>query len=584
MTTQLIGSARRIISLTELRYFSSKPSYFHNPGTEPLKQITVGQLLDKAVEKWPDKPFLFSKHQKVSLTYSETKSQVDVLAQGLLEIGLSPGDHLGIWGVNSNEWVLTLLAAAKVGIVSVNMNPAYEPPEAKFCIRKTNMKGLVFDVKFREKNLYEVMSKLVPEMSQCKPCTPFRSKEFPDLTHLITFSDQTMDGTYRLEDVYKAGKGKEGRRLVVEKLIEPEDAWNIQFTSGTTGNPKAALMSHFANVNNAYFVGKGMRFNLKNHVILCQVPFFHVFGSCIGVLGAMNYGAALVLPGPLYNPKESVEAVIEYKCTALYGTPTMYIDLCAAVEKLTAEEQEGLKHQGVDVALTAGALCSPGLVQKLLDTFGLQVISLYGMTEVGPCAFLSQFTDTPEQILTTVGSVNETIQIKVVDNEGRMVPMGQPGEVWFKSYASLIRYWDDVEKTKETITETRWIRSGDRFILTEDGYGKVVGRVKDLIIRGGENIAPKEIEEHLEKHPAVREVHVYAVSDERLGEDVAVSVRLKEGATWSEQELEEFCKGQIAFFKIPKYVEFVEDFPKTASGKIQKYKLREMLEKKLGKE
>ncbi|XP_039281712.1 medium-chain acyl-CoA ligase ACSF2, mitochondrial isoform X2 [Nilaparvata lugens] len=510
---------------------------------------------------------------------------VDLLAQGLLDIGLSPGDHLGIWGVNTNEWVLTLLAAAKVGIVSVTMNPAYEPPEVKFCIGKTNMKGLVFDSTFRDKNLYEVMTKLVPEMTQCEPCTPFRSKEFPDLTHLIVFSDcdETLEGTYRLDDVFEAGKGNEDRRLVAENLIEAEDPWNIQFTSGTTGDPKAAVMSHFANVNNSYFVGKRMGLHLKNHVILCQVPFFHVFGSVLGILGALNHGAALVLPGPLYHPDESVQAVIDYKCTVLYGTPTMYVDLCAEVEKRSAKEQEALKKQGVEVALTAGALCSPVLLKKMHDTFELRVFSLYGMTEAGPCAFQSQVTDTEEQITTTVGSVAENVEIKVVDSEGRMVPMGQPGECWFKTYACMIRYWDDEQKTREALTETRWLKSGDQFILTEDGFGKVVGRVKDLIIRGGENIAPKEVEEHLEKHPSVREVHVYAVSDERLGEDVAVSIRLKEGTTWSEDELRAFCKGQIAHFKIPKYIEFVEDFPKTTSGKIQKFKLREMLEKKLGR-
>ncbi|XP_075218574.1 medium-chain acyl-CoA ligase ACSF2, mitochondrial-like [Lycorma delicatula] len=564
--------------------FQHDMSYWHNPGSEPLKQLTVGNLVDKAAERWKEDPGLISAHQGSVLSFGEIKKQVDQLAQGLLEIGLTAGDRLGIWGINSKEWYLTLLAAAKIGIISVVINPVYQLQELAYCIKKTKVKALAIDVSFKSQKYYDIITNLVPEISKTKPRNSFHNSEYDNFTHLIVFSNDEIMGAYNLPDLFLVGNANEEKRKAIEKKLQAESIWNIQFTSGTTGNPKGAALTHFSNVNNAYFLGKRLGYHTKKHYICCQVPLFHAFGTDAGIISALVHGVTLVLSGPKYNVQDSMKTIKDYKCTVLYGTPTMYVDLCAEIDKISKEDPEVMKQFNcVEIAVTAGALCSPELFTKLQSLFGCKVTSVYGMTEAGPATFQSTLNDTVEQMTTTVGTVSESCEVKVVDKEGNVVPLGEPGEVWFRSYGTMECYWEDEERTKESITNGRWLKSGDQFRLLRGGYGQVIGRIKDMIIRGGENIAPKEIEYLLETHPSILEVQVYGVSSHRLGEEISCSIKLKEGATLNEKDIQNFCQGKIAPFKIPKYIEFVSEFPKTASGKIKKFELKRLMENKINR-
>ncbi|XP_075224373.1 medium-chain acyl-CoA ligase ACSF2, mitochondrial-like [Lycorma delicatula] len=557
-------------------------SYWHNPGSEPLKLLTVGNLVDKAAERWKEQPGLISAHQGVILSFGDINKQVDHLAQGLLDIGLTPGDRLGIWATNSKEWYLTLLASAKIGIITVVINPLYQAKELAFCIKKTKVKALAIDESFKSQNYYEIITSLVPEISKTKPRDSFQSSEYDYFTHLIVFTNDELMGAYNFTDLFLEDNIKEEKVKSIGKKLQAETIWNIQFTSGTTGNPKGAALTHFSNINNAYFMGKRIGYHTKRHYICCQVPLFHTFGTVIGIISSLVHGATLVLPGRFYNVQDSIKAIIDYQCTVIYGTPTMYVDICAEIEKNSKQNPEVMRQFScIEVAVSGGALCSTELFVKLQNVFGCKVISIYGMTEAGSVTFQSTLNDTEEQVTTTVGTVSESCEVKVVDREGNIVPLGEPGEVWFRSYSTMVCYWEDEEMTKEIITEGRWLKSGDQFRLLKGGYGQVIGRIKDMIIRGGENIAPKEIECLLETHSSILEVQVYGVSSYRLGEEVGCSIKVKEGATLNENDIRNFCQGKIAHYKIPKHIEFVADFPKTASGKIKKFELKKIMENKI---
>lgn len=353
-----------------------------------------------------------------------------------------------------------------------------------------------------------------------------------------------------------------------QATINPDSGCNIQFTSGTTGLPKAALLSHFSFVNNGYLIGKRNEFNTKAHRICFQTPLFHAYGLVIGVVAAIHYGTTIVLPDAGFNVAKSLEAIQKEKCTVVYGTPTMYVDLLAKQKEL------GVQVNTPEIAVTGGAACSPEMFKKIMKKLGVKKVkTVFGMTELSAVIFQSMYEETIQQMAETVGYIQEHVEAKVVDDKGQTVPFGERGELWIRCYSAMLEYWDDPEKTKETIGNDKWLKTGDQFVLQEDGYGKIVGRIKEMIIRGGENIFPKEIEDFLSTHPNVAEVHVVGVPDERLGEEMCAFVKLKPETMLSHADMKHFCKGNIAHFKIPRYLEIVEDFPKTQSGKIQKFKL-----------
>lgn len=378
-------------------------------------------------------------------------------------------------------------------------------------------------------------------------------------------------GTFKFDDIYNFGTQEEVSNIEAQQdEIIPDSGCNIQFTSGTTGNPKAALMSHYNFVNNGFYIGKRMEYDLKHHRICCQTPLFHAYGIVIGVLAALNYGTTIVLPDPGFDTAKTLEAIEREKCTVIYGTPTMYVDLVTKQRELQRDVSS------VEIATTGGATCTPELFRNIKNGLNVKKVkTVFGMTEVSAVIFQSLFDETESQVLNTVGHVQEHIEVKVVDEQGRTVPFGERGELCVRGYNTMLEYWGEPEKTKEMISNDKWLRTGDQFELQEDGYGRIVGRLKEMIIRGGENLFPKEIEDFLTTNAKVLEVHVVGVPDKRMGEEMCAFIKLEAGETMSLAEMKAFCKGQIAHFKVPRYLEIVDDFPKTVSGKIQKFRLVE---------
>ncbi|KAJ9598580.1 hypothetical protein L9F63_010709, partial [Diploptera punctata] len=454
-------------------YCTLKPSYLHNPGKEPLVPWNTAHLIDRAAEKWGQREALVSMHQGHRFTFHQIKEQ--------------PGDRLGLWGPNSSQWYLTFLAAARAGLILVNINPAYQ-------------------------------------------------------------------GAYRFKDVHNYGTPELVSQVQqLKHEIQPDEGCNLQFTSGTTGQAKASLLTHYSTINNMMFVGSRLHLSEKEHRICLQVPLFHCFGNVLGLLASLCYGSALVLPGPSFNIAESLRAIEEESCTLIYGTPTMFVDFIAKAK------ESNRKLNSLEMALVAGAP-----IDALINLLFVQILlGGYGMTETSPISFFTLPTDSNEKVTSTVGFIMEHIEAKVVDENGKMVPFGKPGELWVRGYGNMLCYWRDEARTKETIGEDRWLKTGDQFVLHEDGYGAVVGRIKDMIIRGGENIFPKEIEHFLERHPDILEAQVLGIPDARMGEEVCACIRLNKGSSITAENIKEYCKGKIAHFKIPRYIYFMSEFPKT---------------------
>lgn len=560
---------------------SNKPSYWYEKSSEPLKTLTIGQLLDEAARQYGDKEALVSCHQNQRFSFKQIQAQANEFAAGLLSIGLKPRDKLVLWGTNSSQWYLTLFACAKAGIVLVNMNPALQSPEVMYLLRKVDANAvLMTEETFKTQNYYELMKNIVPELGSTPPNKTVISQNIPTLTHVIINSKSRLRGTFKLSEVMTGADSEYLRKVEqISKTLKCYDGINIQFTSGTTGRPKAAFLSHYNLINNSNFIGKRLDYDKEDHKILLQVPMFHTFGTAMGMLNAMNHGCTTVVPAPIFKPIESLKAIAQEKCTVLYGTPTMYVDLLSSIQPL-CDEIPNIKEQlrSPSIALFAGAPCSPTLFNKIRDTFGVKyLISAFGMTEISPVAFLSTLNDTEEQMLNYIGYPLPHQEIKVVDKKGAIVPMGMCGEVCYRGYNLMLEYYGEDSKI---IEKDGWFASGDYFILHENGYGQVVGRIKDIIIRGGENIIPKEIEYVLQTHPDIIEAQVFGVPDERLGEIVCTSIELKPGASLTTEDVQNYCKGKIAHFKIPQLVDFVSTFPKTETGKIQKFMLRELFMKK----
>ncbi|XP_068085266.1 medium-chain acyl-CoA ligase ACSF2, mitochondrial-like [Anabrus simplex] len=551
--------------------FSTRPSYWHTPGRESLSSSTIGQLLEQASKHWDNREAIVSLHQGHRLSFKDVNDQVYKLAAGFLELGLKRGEMLGIWGPNSLEWYLTNLAATRAGLIAVSINPAYQISELEYCLTKVGVKALVTDESFLTQNYTEMVKTLAPEIESCPPGR-LKSKTLPELTSVIVTSQQNLPGFLQYSDVVKSASDsamEEVHRL--QNDVQPDEGCYLQFTSGTTGQPKAALLSHHNVVNNGYYIAKNLGLNSKHHRICVQVPFFHSYGNVVGILTGLHSGSTLVLPAPRFVPEATIDSINREKCSVVYGTPTMYVDVIAKLEETKTT------FPSLESVITGGAICPENLFKQIEDVLKpKRVTTIYGMTETSPISFTPALDDSPAVCSTTVGKVMDHSEAKVVDKNGRMVPMGQPGELWIRGYLTMLGYWGDEEKTKEVYGEGRWLKTGDQFVLREDGYGQIVGRTKDMIIRGGENIFPKEIEEYLQTHPAIAEVQVFGVPDKRMGEEICASIRLSEGNVVTEDDVRRYCKGKIAHFKIPKYIWFVTDFPKTVSGKIQKLKLQEM--------
>ncbi|XP_032689466.1 medium-chain acyl-CoA ligase ACSF2, mitochondrial isoform X2 [Odontomachus brunneus] len=538
-----------------------KAAHMINPGEYPLIDDTIGQLLQKAAATWPERVCVASLHQNIRLTFSELLRRVDSFAAGLKKLGLKKGDRLGIWGPNDIEWYITSLSAARLGLIVVAINPGYQQNELTYCLQKVSVKAVVSPDSFKTQNYPKML------LSAKEEC--------PSLKHIIIVCQDHITGTRRFVDVEALPTRTEVEAIAAEQTeVSCYDECNIQFTSGSTGKPKATVLSHQSVVNNSI---EGVRRTLvnANGKICCNVPFFHVFSLILVQVATFHTGDTFILEARSFDPVKSLEAIVKEGCVWTYGTPTMWINI------LDAQRRLQLPITSLRAGCIGGSPASPELFKRIRETLGVEnILSLYGLTETTGVIFQSIYGEDKNLTETTVGHLSNHVEAMVMNENNVPVPFGTPGELWIRGYCNMTRYWDDEENTRKTLTQDGWLKTADQFILHENGYGIIVGRLKDMLIRGGENIFPKEIEDFLMTHPKVLEVQVIGAYDEVYGEEVCACVQIHDGEKITKDELREYCKGKIAHFKIPRYIEFVDQFPKTASGKIQKFRLREHLESK----
>lgn len=553
-------------------------SYVCGRTDSPLVYRTVGEVLRLAAERWPDREALVVCHQGVRLTYGGFYEKAGELARALLALGLQPGDRVGIWSPNNSEWVLTQFATALAGLILVNINPAYRTVELDYALRVVDCRALVLAPSFKSSDYVDMMRSLLARGDWAgggRVC----SRKYPALQFLIQLGTDLRQGFLSFDALCEAGRAADPSPLeAVGAGLDPDQPVNIQFTSGTTGLPKGATLTHFNIVNNGFFVGEGMRLGLQDRLCI-PVPLYHCFGMVLGVLAAVTHGATMVFPSEAFDAEAALRAVARERCTALHGVPTMFI-----------AELDHPRFREFDLSLLrtgimAGAPCPIAVMRRVIDEMHMREVTIcYGMTETSPVSFQSDVDDPIDKRVSTVGRVHAHVQVKIIDGKGRVVPRGAPGQLCTRGYSVMRGYWEDAERTADAVDEAGWMHTGDLAVLDEDGYCNIVGRVKDMIIRGGENIYPREIEEFLYRHPKVLDVAVVGIADRKYGEEVCAVIRLHEGARADEQEIIEFCRGQIAHFKVPRYVYFVREFPMTVTGKVQKYLIRQRLEQELGVE
>uniref|UniRef100_A0A8D3CST4 Medium-chain acyl-CoA ligase ACSF2, mitochondrial n=1 Tax=Scophthalmus maximus TaxID=52904 RepID=A0A8D3CST4_SCOMX len=541
-------------------------SYAHGTSSTPLRHTTIAESLLRTVERWPDREAMAFLQDGVRKTFAEFQKDVDQAAAGLLALGLTKGDRLGLWGPNTYEWILFQFATAKAGIIMVAVNPAYQTQEAEFALRKVGCKAVVCPTWFKTQKYCDMLRQICPEIDTSRP-GDIKSARLPDLRSVILL-DSRQPGTFHLDDVMQAGSSQFAQQLQdLQRKIMFDDPINIQFTSGTTGRPKAATLSHHNVVNNAYFVDPVKRPNLTApHTRIClPVPLYHCFGSVGGGL-CMSMMGNTCLPFP------------SHRCTFIYGTPTMYVDMIN--QPVLAKTDLS----SVEAGIMAGSPCPPELVRRVFFDMGIKEITVgYGTTENSPVTFCASPTDNMERKSETVGYILDHIEAKIVNpSSGELVPLGAAGEIMIRGYCVMLEYWGDKDKTDECISKDGWYKTGDIGSMDAYSYCRIQGRIKDMIIRGGENIYPAEIEQFLHTHPKVMEAQVVGVKDARMGEEVCACIKLVDGENCTAEEIKAFCKGQIAHFKIPHYVLFVTSYPLTITGKVQKHKLREDTEKLLG--
>src|SRR4051794_839744 len=527
-------------------------SYAHGASTTPLLGETIGANLERTAARVPGADALVSCQQGVRLTYAQLNEEVDRVARALLAAGLAPGDRLGIWSPNRAEWVLIQYATAKAGIILVNVNPAYRTSELEYALNQSGCRMLVAAQAFKTSDYAAMIEEVRPNC--------------PALEQVILFDtpawDELLAGGDAPRDLPQLGF---------------DDPINIQYTSGTTGFPKGATLSHHNILNNGFFVGEICGYTEADRVCI-PVPFYHCFGMVLGNLACTTHGAAMVIPAPAFEPEASLQAVQSERCTSLYGVPTMFI---AELEHPRFDEFD---LRGLRTGIMAGSPCPIEVMRRVIERMHMSEVTIcYGMTETSPVSTQTRADDDLEHRTGTVGRVHPHVEVRIADPEtGQTLPHGEPGELLTRGYSVMLGYWNEPEKTADAIDRARWMHTGDLATMDADGYVKITGRIKDMVIRGGENLYPREIEEFLYGHPDVSDVQVVGVPDERYGEELAAFVVLREGAAPDEDALRAFCDGKIARHKVPRHIRFVDGFPMTVTGKVQKFKLREAAIEEMG--
>lgn len=553
----------------------TRPSYLCGPASEPLIYETIGNCLDRIAATFPQREALVVRHQNIRWTYHEYKQQVDALATGLLKLGIEPGDRVGIWSPNRYEWCLTQYATAKIGAIMVCINPAYRLYELEYALNKVECRAIITAERFKTSEYLKLLNELAPELANALP-GKLVAKRLPHLKTVIRMGEEKSAGMYNFGEVCGMGGEEESLKLQhIATHLQPDDAINIQFTSGTTGNPKGATLTHFNILNNGLQVGRGMRLTEQDRLCI-PVPLYHCFGMVMGNLACLTHGATAVFPSEGFEPLSVLQTVSEEKCTALHGVPTMFI------AELDLPELDKFDLSSLRTGIMAGSQCPIEVMRKVISKMHMRDITImYGQTETAPVNHMTAIDAPLEKRVSTVGKVGPHQEVKIVDGNGLIVPIGEKGELCCRGYSVMRGYWGDAEKTAETIDSANWLHSGDLAVMDEEGYVQIVGRIKDMIIRGGENVYPREVEEFLYTHPDIKEVQVFGIPHQKYGEEVCAWVQLRDGASSSVEEIKAFCRDQITHFKIPTLIRFVDAFPMTVTGKIQKFKMREAMEQEL---
>ena len=551
-------------------------SYVHGASETPFIGDTIGVHFDRIVERFGERDALVVRHQQIRWTYRELKERVDTFAAGLLALGLKRGDRIGIWSPNNAEWVLAQFATAKAGLILVNINPAYRVAELEYALNKAGCVALITAAQFKSSDYLAMLRELAPELRTAAPGNLHASR-LPELRLVITIGAGENPGMMRFEDVPGLARVAERHRLAaLAEELQFDDPINIQFTSGTTGFPKGATLSHHNILNNGLFIAGAMK--LTEHDRVCiPVPLYHCFGMVIGNLGCLTHGSTMVYPGEGFDPLATLETIGAERCTAVYGVPTMFI------AEMDHPDFAKFDLTSLRTGMMAGSPCPIEVMKRACTSMHLtEIVIGYGMTETSPASFASATDDPIERRVSTVGRIMPHVEAKVIDAEGRIVPCGTTGQLLTRGYLVMLGYWNDEEKTRDAIDAAGWMHTGDLATIDEEGYCNIVGRIKDMVIRGGENVYPREIEEFLYRHPKIQDVQVIGIPDQRYGEELCAWVRLHDGETASAEEIRAFCQGQIAHYKVPRYVKFVDGFPMTVTGKIQKFLMRQQMIEELG--
>jgi len=530
----------------------AEPSYASGISTTPLLGETIGANFERAVARFGERDALVECATGRRWSYRALAAEIDAVALGLLDLGVGKGDRVGIWSPNCAEWTFVQYATAKLGAILVNINPAYRSHELTYVLEQAGIRTLIAAPSFKTSDYAAMIAEVRPSCAELR--------------------DVILIGRDEWDSLVAAGRTADNTPLAeIEATLTPDDAINIQYTSGTTGFPKGATLSHHNILNNGYFVGELCGYT-ENDRICIPVPFYHCFGMVMGNLGATSHGACMVIPAPAFDPAATLAAVAAQQCTSLYGVPTMFI------AELSDPSFETHDLSSLRTGIMAGSPCPVEVMKQVIERMGMTEVSIcYGMTETSPVSTQTRVDDSIERRVSTVGQVHPHLEVKIVDPEGgATVPRGTPGELCTRGYSVMLGYWDEPKKTADAIDQARWMHSGDLAVMDGDGYISITGRIKDMVIRGGENIYPREIEEFLYTHPDILDAQVIGVPDVKYGEELMAWIQLRPGAVpVTADTLREYCTGKLAHYKIPRYVRLVDEFPMTITGKVRKVQMRE---------
>ncbi|KWA20664.1 AMP-binding protein [Burkholderia territorii] len=546
-------------------------SYVRGATDVPLSEATISRFLLDTAARIPERLAVVFREQGIRWDWRTFAHEIDVLAAGLAALGIVKGDCVGIWSPNRSEWLLTQFATARIGAILVNINPAYRLAELEYALNKVGCKAVIAAERFKTSAYVEMLQAIAPELANATP-GDLHAARVPSLRTVVSMGEVAPAGMFRFADVMARGRDTldVARLDAIGATLAASDPINIQFTSGTTGSPKGATLTHRNVVNNARSIAMAMRFSEQDSLCI-PVPLYHCFGMVLAVLACVSKGAAMVFPGEAFDPVATLAAVAEERCTALHGVPTMFI------AELDHPDFAKFDLSTLRTGIMAGSPCPIETMKRVVSQMHLSEITIaYGMTETSPVSFQSSTDDPLEKRTTTVGRIQPHLEVKIVDPNGEIVPVGATGELCTKGYSVMLGYWDDDAKTREVLVDG-WMHTGDLATLDADGYCNIVGRLKDMVIRGGENVYPREIEEFLFRHPKIQSAQVFGVPDAKYGEELCAWIVLRAGEQMTEDDVRAFCNGQIAHYKIPRYIRFVDELPMTVTGKVQKFVMRERM-------